>query len=115
MPKDDLVYVGHMLDTAQKALDLARGKTRRDYDVEEALRIALAHLDQVIGEGARHVSAEFCAAHPKIPWEAIVGMRHRVVHDYLNVDEDMVWQTVRDDLPELVKALGQIVPLDSDK
>jgi uncharacterized protein with HEPN domain len=55
MPKDDLVYVGHMLDKAQEALALAHGKSRQDYDNDTALRLALTHLIQVIGEAARRV------------------------------------------------------------
>ncbi len=50
------------------------------------------------------------ATHPEIPWENIVGMRHKVVHDYLGVDEDIVWQVVTDDLPKLVEVLEPLVP-----
>jgi|SRR3989338_1553877 len=109
MQKDDLVYAGHMLDMAKKALDLVRGKNRQDYNSDEVLRFALAHLLQVIGEAARHVSKDFSSAHPEIPWKAIIGMRHKVVHDYMNVDEDIVWDTTRE-LPPLVAELGKIVP-----
>lgn len=113
MQKDDWVYVGHMLDMAQKALHLIRGKDRRDYSSDEVLRFALAHLIQVIGEAARHLSKEFCDSHPEIPWKAIVGMRHKVVHDYMNVDEDVVWDTVAKELPSLVIQLKKIVPPES--
>jgi hypothetical protein len=65
---------------------------------------------QVIGEAARHVSPEFTATHPETPWENIVGMRHKVAHDYLGVDEDIVWQVVTEDLPSLVRALEPLVP-----
>lgn len=110
MQKDDLVYAGHMLDMARKALCLIRDKDRRDYNSDEALRFALAHLIQVIGEAARHVSKKFCGANPQIPWKAIVGMRHKVVHDYMNVDEDVVWDTVVKELPSLVRELEKVVP-----
>lgn len=110
MQKDDFVYVGHMLDMAQKALGLVRGKDRQDYNSDEALRFALAHLIQVIGEAARHVSKKFCDAHPQIPWKAIIGMRHKVVHDYMNVDEDVVWDTIAKELLPLVTALQKVVP-----
>lgn len=110
MQKDDLVYAGHMLDMARKALGLIRGKDRRDYNSDEALRFALAHLIQVIGEAARHVSKKFCDVNSQIPWKAIIGMRHKVVHDYMNVDEDVVWDTVVKELPPLVKELEKIVP-----
>src|SRR5712691_6670575 len=98
MQKDDLVYVGHMLDMAEKALKLAQAKTRSDFDTDETLALALTHLLQVIGEAARRVSSEFADAHPEVPWRAIVGMRHRVVHEYLFVDRDIVWDVVTRDL-----------------
>ena len=87
-----------MLDLARRALRLAEGKTRADYDGDEALQLALAHLPQTIGEAARKTSGDFRAVHPEIPWAAIVGMRHRVVHDYLHVDFDLVWDVVSRDL-----------------
>jgi uncharacterized protein with HEPN domain len=110
MSPRDLVYVGHMLDMARKAVGKVRGLPREAYDADENLRLALIHLVQVIGEAARQVSGEFTAAHPGIPWENIVGMRHKVVHDYLGVDEDIVWQVVSEDLPKLVEALEPLVP-----
>ena len=108
MQKDDLVYVGHMLDTARKAMDLVKGKDRTDYNSEAAIRYALAHLLQVIGEAARRISQDFCKIHPEIPWKAIIGMRHKVVHDYMNVDEDVVWDTVQQELPPLMEKLSKI-------
>jgi Protein of unknown function DUF86 len=45
------------------------------------------------------VSREFSDRHPEIPWADIIGMRHKVVHDYLGVDEDIVWQVVTDAWP----------------
>ena len=110
MSQRDLVYVGHMLDTARKAVGKVRGLPRDAYDTDENLRLALVHLVQVIGEAARQVSREFTASHPEIPWENIIGMRHTVVHDYLGVDEDIVWQVAIEDLPKLVEALEPLVP-----
>jgi uncharacterized protein with HEPN domain len=110
MRKDDLDYVGHMLDSARKACRMVAGKTRAEFDGDETLRLALTHLAQVIGEAARRVSPEFCAAHPEVPWKHIVGMRHKVVHDYLAVDEDVVWRTVTEELHHLVKTLEAILP-----
>ena len=66
--KDDFVYVGHMLDMAAKAKSLAGGKSRADFDSDEALAFGLTYLVQVIGEAARRVSPEFAATHPSIPW-----------------------------------------------
>lgn len=110
MPKDDLVYVGHMLDVARKVTEKVRGLSRQDFDRDENLRLALTHLIQVIGEAAARVSQDLCDSHAEIPWKAIVGMRHKVVHDYLNVDEDIVWDTVSQEIQPLVDALAKILP-----
>jgi uncharacterized protein with HEPN domain len=93
MRQDDVVYVGHMLDLARKIAAKTTGVRREEFDGDENLRLALAHLLQTIGEAARRVSREFQCAHPEIPWGGIVGMRHKVVHDYMDVDEDVVWKT----------------------
>ena len=105
MPPRDLVYVGHMLDMARKAVSKTESTSRETYDSDENLRLALIHLIQTIGEAARQVSREFCNNHPEIRWADIVGMRHKVVHDYLGVDEDIVWQVATEDLPKLVTSL----------
>jgi uncharacterized protein with HEPN domain len=110
MPKSDWIYVGHMLDTCQKGLEISSGKTRADYDQDITLRLALAHIVQVIGEAASHVSDQFQTDHPEVPWHEIVGMRHRIVHDYMNVDEDIVWAVIKGDLRLLLDNLLTIIP-----
>ena len=110
MPKDNLVYVGHMLDMAASALDKVRGKTRAEYDADENLRLALAHLVQVVGEAARRVAPEFRGRYPQIPWTQIVGMRHKIVHDYMHVDFKILWGVVTVELPALVALLEPIAP-----
>lgn len=110
MYKDEWVYIGHMLDMSKKALELSEGIDRNEFVQDEALRLALTHLIQVIGEAAQRVTPSFQEAHPQIPWREIIGMRHRIVHDYLNVDEDVVWEVVRNDLPGLVNVLEDLNP-----
>ena len=94
----------------KKAISKTHHLSRNVYDADENLRFALIHLIQIIGEAGRRVSTAFSARHPEIPWADIIGMRHKVVHDYLGVDEDIVWQVVTEDLPALVAALEAIVP-----
>ena len=103
-----------MLDMARKAVSKTPGLSREGYDADENLRLALVHLVQVIGEAARQGSRPFTERHSEIPWSEIIGMRHKVVHDYLGVDEDIVWQVITQDLPLLVAALEPIAPLERD-
>jgi uncharacterized protein with HEPN domain len=114
MLKDDWVYAGHMFDMGLKALSFTKGLTKTEYDQDEPLRLALTHIIQVLGEAARHISPAFQEAHSEIPWHEILGMRNRIVHDYMSVDEDIVWEVVQQDLPSLVAALGKILPHKDD-
>ncbi|HEX9018270.1 MAG TPA: HepT-like ribonuclease domain-containing protein [Anaerolineaceae bacterium] len=110
MPKDDWVYIGHMLDMSLQARAILSNKDRTAYDHDIVLQLALTHIVQVIGEAAQQVSKGFQDSHPQVPWREIIGMRHRIVHDYLNVDEDVVWEVVNTDLPRLVSILEGFIP-----
>lgn len=90
MKKDDAVYLGHIIDLGDKISQRVKGKSRDNFDSNEDLRIVLTHLVQTIGEAARRVSPAFQKDHPEVPWSDIIGMRHRIVHDYMDVDEDIV-------------------------
>jgi len=110
MQKDDMVYVGHMLDTARRIVEKVADKSRAEFDADDNLRLALTHLIQTFGEAARRVSPACQQAHPDVPWKKIVGMRHKVVHDYLHTDFDIVWDVATVNLPPLVAELEKIVP-----
>ena len=115
MQKDDLVYVGHMLDLARSIVTKVASKSQSQFDADENLRLALAHLIQTFGEAARRVSPEFQEAHPEVPWKEIVGMRHKVVHDYLHVNYRIVWSVATIDLPGLLPELERIAPPEPPK
>ena len=110
MPRrEDIVRVHHMLDAAKEAFSFVQGKKRGDLDKDRKLVLSLVRLVEVIGEAAGQVSKELQAAHPEIPWLAIVGMRNRLIHAYFDVDLDRVWDTVKEDLPPLVAGLEKII------
>lgn len=109
MQHDDLVYVGQMFDLALRIAERVERLDRAAYDEDEDVRLALTHLIQTLGEAARRVPAQFREVNPEIPWSAIVGMRHKIVHDYLMVDFDLVWDVARFEIPKLLPALETIL------
>lgn len=110
MSHDDRYYLPHMLDHARKIRALPGSQDRAVFDADEAQRAALLHWLQIIGEAARQVSEPLQEAHPDIPWRAMVGMRNRIVHDYLGIDDEVVWETVKLRIPELIVELESLVP-----
>lgn len=75
-----------------------------DYDVFSdrlTIRAMLAFFVQQIGENANKISEEFKESHPEVEWNSIVGLRHRIVHGYKWINEDVLWDTIQNDIPEL--------------
>jgi len=98
-----------MRDHAAEASELLRGRTRDDLDSERVLGLALVRLLEIVGEAANRVPAEDRSRYPRIPWFAIVGLRNRLVHGYDEVDLDVLWRIVVDDLPPLIVALDSVL------
>lgn len=110
MRRDDRLYLGHMLDAARKIVDKTKDIDRLAFDRDEDRRLAVVHLIQRFGEAARRVSDEERGTHPTIPWRQAVAMRHKIVHDYFRIDDDVVWEVATRDLPPLLTALSLLLP-----
>lgn len=110
MADDDLMFIGHMVDMARTAQRLVSGTSRSDLDTDEKLRLALVRALQVIGEAAWRVSDSFQQTHASLPWKKIAGFRHRVVHDYFDVDYDIVWRIATSEMQPLIDELAPLLP-----
>ena len=105
MDKCDTVRLRHMLDAAREVLDFTRGLTRGDLDGDRKLVLALVKDIEIIGEAAHQVSESGRGQLPDVPWEDMIGMRHRLVHAYFDISLDVLWQTIQEDVPALVALL----------
>ncbi len=101
-----------MLDATAAALSFVENRQREDLDRDAMLLFALVRAVEVIGEAAGRVSADRRAELADIRWSAIVGMRNRLVHAYFDVNKNILWTTVSEELPilraRLTKALDLI-------
>jgi uncharacterized protein with HEPN domain len=108
---EDRIRLQHMLDAARKAQAMIVGRDREDLNDDEQLSLALQRLVEIIGEAAKQVTAETQARGASIPWQAIAGMRDRLIHAYWDVNLDILWDTVTDDLPPLIDGLESLLNL----
>ncbi len=111
MAPEDLIRIRHILDAVKEALTFSRDKSRDDLDNSRMLTLAIIKELEIIGEAASKISPAFKASQPHIPWLDIVGMRNRLTHGYFDVDLDLVWITVQEDLPLLLEQL-EIIAVD---
>lgn len=106
---DDEVRLRHMLDHAREAVQLAAGRKRSDLDADRMLNLSLTRLLEIVGEAASRVSRPEQDQNPQVPWADIVGLRNRIIHGYDNVNFEILWQIVTDDLPPLIATLAAIL------
>lgn len=98
-----------MLDYALKAVQFTQGRRRPHFDTDEMLAMAVIHSVESIGEAARTVSLELRDRYPEVPWDSIIGTRNRLTHGYIDVDLDVIWAIVSQDLPPLIAQLEHIL------
>lgn len=109
MFKDDLNRLYHMLDAINDIVDFSENKNRIDLENDKMLSYSLIHLLELIGEAANGISSEFQNNYSSIPWKAIIGMRNRLIHGYFDIDLDIVWKTVNEDIPKLKKEVEKVI------
>jgi uncharacterized protein with HEPN domain len=98
-----------MLDAARQARSFAEGETRGSLENDRKLVFALLKAVEVIGEAASQVSKDTRKTLPLIPWPDIIGMRHRLIHAYFDINLDILWNTIVKDLPPLIRVLEEIL------
>lgn len=110
MPHEaDIARLTHMLEAAQEATAFALGRKREDLDTDRQLQYSLVRCVEIIGEAASKITPEFRMATPQIDWDDIIGMRHRLVHTYYDINLSIVWRTVEVELPPLIAELEKIL------
>jgi uncharacterized protein with HEPN domain len=110
MRRDDAIRLRHMLDAAEEAIGFARGHNRAELDADRQLVLALVKAVEIVGEAAYQLSQPAREAVPELPWDDIIGMRHRLVHAYFDINLDVLWRTVEQDLPALIAGLKPRMP-----
>jgi uncharacterized protein with HEPN domain len=103
--RDEVARLRHMLDAAREAVGFIQGKTRASLEADRGLQLILTRLLEIIGEAAGRIPQEWRERYPTIPWSSAVSIRNRLIHGYDDVDLDIVWQTVREDLPRLIEMI----------
>ena len=101
MPKDD-AYLADILEAARAIQRFTAGVSAEAFKANEEKYEAVNRKFEIIGEAARRLSPKAKQKFPEIPWKLVTAMRNILIHDYDDVDLDIVWETVQRDLPKLI-------------
>lgn len=99
----------HMLRFINRIIALTKGATRDSLETNWDLHDAILHNFIMLGEAANHITSKFAQSHPEVDWVSIAGMRHRLVHDYDEVDYDILWDAMTNDIPQLYPLIKSLV------
>lgn len=109
MAKKDFAHLKHMLEAAHVCLEFAENKNRKDLENDKMLSFAIIRALEIFGEAAANISKPLQQNHSKIQWRAIIGMRNRLIHAYFEIDYDIVWQALQNEIPKLIPELEKIL------
>ena len=107
----DCVYILDILESARIALSYLKGVSK-EFLKNIQYQDSVIRRIELIGEDARRVSQKTQAQHPDIPWKEMIGMRNLMIHEYDDVDLLLVWETVHQNLPDLINVLEPLLPQD---
>lgn len=108
----DLGTVTDIVESANAILEYVDGVTEEEFLEDVQLQDAVIRRIEVIGEAAGRLSAAFREERTGIPWREIRGMRNRMIHVYDDIDMNLVWRTIRSDIPGLLAELAPLVAAD---
>ena len=109
MPRDDRVYLQHILDAVRTIEGYLTGVDEEKFLATGLLQDGIIRQIQIIGEAAKRVSRDIRDQNGSVPWSDIAGMRDKLVHDYFGVDFGMVWVTANEDMPKLGNQISEIL------
>lgn len=99
----------HMLEAAIILSEEAPKHSLDSIQNDRILFFGLAKLIEIIGEAAYKLTKEFKSLHPELPWDAIIGMRHVMVHDYYTMSAQKIWATIVSDIPDMIPVLKRYI------
>ncbi len=105
----DRAHLMDIFEAARLAMNYVKDAPREDFLKDVQCQDAVVRRLEIIGEAARRISEETREAHPELPWHQMIAMRNVMIHEYDDIDLPLVWETVRTNLPALVKSLEKIL------
>jgi uncharacterized protein with HEPN domain len=108
--RTDSERLADILDAVQRIRRHVKVGDRQRFQEDEVLQSAVLRWFEIIGEASRGVTDQFRQGHQQVPWREISDMRNRVTHGYFDIDVDVVWNTIMNDLPMLEEALASWLP-----
>lgn len=107
--KDDLVYLKHISDAIEKIERYLLDISLELFLENDMVIDAVVRELEIIGEAASKISLKFKTQYHRIPWNEMIGMRNRLIHEYFGVNKKIVWDTCKVDLKDLKEQISSLL------
>ena len=107
--RDDRAYLHHILDAIQTIETYITGQSFEQFQANKMMVDAVVRELEIIGEAANQISDNLKEEHPDIPWFKMRGLRNFVIHEYFAVNEKIVWDTCKENLPKLKHKISELL------
>lgn len=107
MSNRDIIRLQHMLNCCDNIATFLKGKKKTQLSRDIMLDSAVRHQLEILGEAANSISKKTQNDLPNIPWKQIVGLRNRLIHEYFDIDYEIVWKTIKEGLPPLIEEISK--------
>lgn len=109
MKKDPKIFLKHIVESIEEIEKYTKGVSKEEFFKDSKSQDAVIRRIEIIGEAVKNLPSGFKNKHPEISWPEIAGMRDVLIHEYFGVDLDIVWETIKKDLPDLKEKILEIL------
>lgn len=110
MSKEPVEYLKHIYEESSFLLSVIHKEiTKETFLSDETLKRAVIRSLEIIGEATKKIPADFRVKQPQIKWKNMAGMRDRLIHDYMGINYSIVWDVVKNKIPEINQQIKKIL------
>ena len=109
MSKEPVEYLKHIADECSYLLSVSKNLSKDAFLNEETLKRAIVRSLEIIGEATKKVPADFKVRWNLIEWKNMAGMRDRLIHDYIGINYSIVWDVVKNKIPQLNSQIQEVL------
>jgi len=107
--KDPQVFLKHILESIEWIEKDTKGMSKEDFLGNVPIQDAVVRRTEIIGEAIRNLPSDLKKESSDVPWQDIMDMRNKIIHEYFGVDLELVWEVVKKDVPELKEKVQEIL------
>ena len=108
-------YLRDILDAVDKVGEFTQGSEFATFAADTKTTFAVVRALEIIGEAAKRIPETPRDQHPEVPWREMAGMRDKLTHEYFGINLEVVWKTIKNDLPALRPLVAQMLSEEETK